>query len=126
MLPLAGGEVAYAYLAYGTPKAYIVGWFLAFGYLSVSAFEAISVGRVLGFLIPGLEFWPLYSIGGEIVYGPHLALALLSTGAITWVNFRGGQAASRLQTWLTFAFVSAAIAFVVAGLPLFFCVSQRR
>ena len=30
-LPLSGGEVAYAYKAYGSTKAFIVGWFLAFG-----------------------------------------------------------------------------------------------
>ena len=29
--------------------AFVVGWFLAFGYLSVSAFEAVSVGLVLLF-----------------------------------------------------------------------------
>ena len=50
MLPVTGGEVAYAYKAFGTSKAFIIGWFLAFGYLSVSAFEAISVGLVLSFL----------------------------------------------------------------------------
>ena len=116
MLPLAGGEVAYAYLAFGTGKSYLVGWFLAFGYLAVSAFEAISVGRVTGYLVPGLDRWPLYSVGGETVYLPHLVLAVLTTGAITWVNFRGGKAASRLQTWLTFAFLSVTVVFVVAGL----------
>ena len=34
-LPVSGGEVAYAYKAFGTSKSYIVGWFLVFGYLSV-------------------------------------------------------------------------------------------
>ncbi len=116
MLPLSGGEVAYAYMAFGTGKSYLVGWFLAFGYLAVSAFEAISVGRVTGYLVPGLDQWPLYSVGGEVVYAPHLLLALLTTGVITWVNFRGGRAASRLQTALTFAFLSVTLVFVVAGL----------
>jgi basic amino acid/polyamine antiporter, APA family len=51
-LPLSGGEVAYAYKAYGTSKAFIVGWFLVFGYLSVSAFEAISISKVISYLIP--------------------------------------------------------------------------
>jgi len=116
MLPLAGGEVAYAYMAFGTSKAYVVGWFLAFGYLAVSAFEAISVGRVCGYLVPGLDVWPLYAVGGETVYAPHLILAAVTTGAITWVNFRGGKSASRLQTVLTFAFLAVTTIFVVAGL----------
>ena len=33
ILPVTGGEVAYAYKAYGTGKAFIVGWCLAIGYL---------------------------------------------------------------------------------------------
>ncbi len=36
MLPLAGGEVAYAYKGFGMVESFVVGWFLAFGYLSVS------------------------------------------------------------------------------------------
>ncbi|MEE2989115.1 MAG: amino acid permease, partial [Planctomycetota bacterium] len=32
MLPVTGGEVAYAYKAHGTGAAFLVGWFLAFGY----------------------------------------------------------------------------------------------
>ena len=55
MMPVTGGEVAYAYKAFGTDKAFLVGWFLAFGYLSVSAFEAVSIGMVLGYLFPALN-----------------------------------------------------------------------
>lgn len=116
MLPLAGGEVAYAYRASGTAKAFLVGWFLAFGYLSVSAFEAISVGRVLSHLVPGIDRWPLWELGGATVHGSHLLLAAAFTGAITLVNYRGARSASRLQVWLTGAFVLAAAVFVLAGL----------
>lgn len=115
MLPVAGGEVAYAYSAYGTGKAFLVGWFLAFGYLSVSAFEAISVGRVLSYLVPGLDRWPVYTVGGETVFGSHLLLALVATTAITWINHRGVRGASRTQTALTIGFVAVTLAFLLAG-----------
>ena len=116
MLPVAGGEVAYAYKAFGTGKAYLVGWFLAFGYLSVSAFEAISVGTVLGHLIPGLDFWPLYHVGTATVSAGHLALAAIATLGITWINYRGVGGAALLQVVLTVAFLVAAASFIVAGL----------
>lgn len=115
MLPVAGGEVAYAYSAFGTGKAFLIGWFLAFGYLSVSAFEAISVGRVLSYLVPGLDRWPIYTVGGETVFGSHLMLALGATGVITWINYRGVRGASRLQTALTLGFVTVTLAFLLAG-----------
>ncbi|MBI1356454.1 MAG: amino acid permease [Acidobacteria bacterium] len=118
MLPVAGGEVAYAYAASGTGRAFVVGWFLAFGYLSVSAFEAISVGRVLSYLLPAIDAWPLYTVAGEPVYGAHLLLGVALTAAITGINYRGVQAAAALQTWLTAIFVALTVVFVGAGLAL--------
>lgn len=67
-LPLSGGEVAYAYKAYGTSKAYIVGCFLVFGYLSVSAFEAVSVSKVLSYLIPSIDQVQLYSVNDSPIF----------------------------------------------------------
>ncbi len=116
MLPVTGGEVAYAYKAYGTSKAFIIGWFLAFGYLSVSAFEAISVGLVLSFLFPQIDVFPLYEIAGSTVYASHLLLALVFTGFITAINYFGVGIASRVQIVLTALFLLCAVLFVVSGI----------
>ena len=61
-LPVTGGEVAYAYQAFGTRQAFVIGWCLAFGYLSVSGSPArlpwpvewIVLSVVL---LTGLAFW---------------------------------------------------------------------
>ena len=116
MLPVAGGEVAYAYKAYGTQKAFVIGWFLAFGYLSVSAFEAISVGVVLSYLFPGLTFAPLYEVGDTTVYGSHIALAFVFTGFITLINYLGVAVATRVQVLLTLTFLACTTLFVAAGI----------
>ena len=55
MLPVAGGEIAYTYLTSGPFLAYGVGWFLVLGYVAICAFEAVSLGRILGFLFPVLN-----------------------------------------------------------------------
>jgi len=116
MLPLAGGEVAYAYKASGTGKAFLFGWFLAFGYLSVSAFEAISIGLILSYMLPWIDVWPLYQVGGATVYASHLALALLFTGVITGINYIGVRWAAGFQILLTGAFVAVTLVFIAAGL----------
>lgn len=116
MLPVAGGEVAYAYKAYDVSKSFVVGWFLAFGYISVSAFEAISVGKVLSFLVPGLDRWPMYTIEGDPVYLSHVLLGVGCTGLITAIHYRGVGQAAAVQKWLTGAFVIVTLAFVGAGL----------
>ncbi len=118
MLPVAGGEVAYAYLSSGAGRSFLVGWALAFGYFAVCAFEAISVGWVLGLLIPGLDAWPLYSLGGSTVFASHLLLALVLTAAITWVNWVGARWAVRVQTAMTVVFGLITLMLVASGLLL--------
>ena len=116
MLPVSGGEVAYASKAYGTSKAFLIGWFLAFGYLSVSAFEAISIGTVLAYMFPAIDAWPLYDVGGSTVYGAHLLLALVFTAFITFINYVGVGVATRVQVVLTLALLACTVTFVVAGI----------
>ena len=116
MLPVTGGEVAYAYKAHGTGAAFLVGWFLAFGYLAISAFEAVSVGMVLSYLFPGLNAWPLYQIQGWTLYLPHLGLGLGFTMLIMWANYRGVAVAMGVQVLLTGLLLVCAALFVVAGL----------
>lgn len=115
MLPLAGGEVAYAYKAFGTAKAFLVGWCLAFGYITISGFEAISIGKVLSYMLPHIDRWPLYEVAGDTVYGSHLLLALVCTAWITRLHYRGAKHAAAFQNWLTITFVAVTLVFIVAG-----------
>jgi basic amino acid/polyamine antiporter, APA family len=116
MLPVAGGEIAYAYGAYGTGKAFLVGWFLAIGYISVSAFEAISVGSVVSFMLPAIDRGALYEVGGHPVYAGHLLLAVAATGLITALNYFGVRWAAAFQKWLIAAFLLLVVALLAAGI----------
>lgn len=115
-LPLSGGEVAYAYKAYGTSKAYIVGWFLVFGYLSVSAFEAVSISKVLSYLIPSIDQWQLYSVNGTPIYFSHVALSALFVLGISAINYTGVKNSARFQVGLTILFITLTFIFVISGL----------
>lgn len=114
MLPVTGGEVAYAYKAFGTEKAFIVGWCLAIGYLAVSAFEAVSIGIVISYLVD-INKWPLYEINGSTVYGSHVLLAFLFTSFIALINYLGVGLATQIQTGLTMLLIVFASAFITAG-----------
>ena len=113
-LPVTGGEVAYAYKAFGTRQAFLIGWCLAFGYLSVSAFEAVSIGIVISYIVD-IDLWPLYDIQGSTVYGSHVVIALLFTLGVALINFRGVGLATQVQTTMTILLVVFAAAFVTAG-----------
>jgi basic amino acid/polyamine antiporter, APA family len=115
-LPLSGGEVAYAYKSYGTSKAYIVGWFLVFGYLSVSAFEAVSISKVISYLIPSIDYWELYSVNGSPIYLSHLLLSAFFVVLISTINYTGAKNSSRFQVGLTVLFIGLTFVFVIAGM----------
>ena len=115
MMPVAGGEVAYAYRAFGVFKSFLVGWCLAFGYIAISGFEAISIGLVLSFLWPAIDRWPLYTFVGSTVYLSHLLLALICTAVITYIHLRGVKQAARLQNFLTFSFLLICTLFIGAA-----------
>jgi amino acid transporter len=114
-LPLSGGEVAYAYKAYGPSKSFIVGWFLTFGYLSVSAFEAVSINKVLSYLIPAIDYLPIYSVNGSPVYLVHILISAFFVILISAINYTGVKNSARFQVVLTILFVLLTFVFVIAG-----------
>jgi amino acid transporter len=117
-LPVSGGEVAYAYKAYGTKKSFIVGWFLVFGYLSVSAFEAVSISKVLSYLIPSINYLELYSINGSAVYLSHIALSAVFVLLISSINYTGVKNSARFQVGLTILFITLTFIFVISGIVM--------
>ena len=115
MLPVVGGEIAYTYLTSGPFLAYGVGWFLVLGYVAICAFEAVSLGRILGFLFPALNTLTAEVAGVSIPVG-HVGVGLGGTVLIGGVNWRGVRLASQLQTVLTCILFLLTALFVGAAL----------
>jgi amino acid transporter len=115
-LPVTGGEVAYAYSLYGAGASFATGWFLALSSIATTAFEAISLGWIAGTIVPGLEGSTLYSVAGEPVRAGSLAIGIAGTAVLTWLNYRGARAASRLQDILTWGLLATSAWFIGAGL----------
>lgn len=115
LVPAAGAEMAYAYDTFGERAGFLMGWMMVFIYIVVGAFEAISIGWIIGALIPGLEGPVLYtSLGFEVRAGT-LALGLLGMGALTWLNIRGVKASGRAQDLLVATLLVMATIFLLAG-----------
>ncbi|MGQ0649894.1 MAG: APC family permease [Gemmatimonadaceae bacterium] len=116
LIPAAGGEMAYAYETFGEGLGFITGWALSFIYIVVAGFEAISIGWILGALIPGIEGPVLYtSMGGEVRAGT-LALGLVGMALLTWLNYRGLKLAARAQDALVVVLLVMATVFILAGI----------
>ncbi len=101
MYPVAGGAFAFAYAIFGSTAAFICGWAMVLGYLSIIALNATALVLMTRFLIPGvLEFGYLYTIAdwnifvGELIF---LEAVLIIFG---FLNMRGADLVSKIQVAL--------------------------
>jgi APA family basic amino acid/polyamine antiporter len=116
MYPVAGAEVVYAYRLCGVAGAFLAGWLIIAGFVAAFAFSAISAGWLLSFLVPTLAKGNFYTILGHSVFYRELSAGLAIGIALTWINFRGGAAAVRLQVPATIGFIAIAVVLVIGGL----------
>ena len=117
LIPAAGGEMAYTYALYGTKVSFLTGWFLVLAFIAVTAFEVISIGWIVGTLIPASVGPDLLTIrGGEVLTLGGLLLGLGGVAFLMFVNYRGVKWAASVQDWLTWGLVIAAAMFIGAGL----------
>ena len=116
MLPVDGGELAYAYEIFGIKSAYLVGWFLALAYVGIAAFEAISAGWLLGIIVPALRGPVLYTIGGEAVRLGPVVVGVVGMVCITTLNYIGIEFAAALQDIFTYGKIVLAVVFFSAAI----------
>lgn len=116
MYPVAGGEAAYAYGAFGRATAFTVGWSLLLLFTAVVPYVSVSLAWILGALVPGFDGPVLYTWRGQPIHALALAIALLWTLWLGWVNHRGIHAAARFQDWLTYGKLAISLLFFAAGI----------
>ena len=100
-LPLAGGELAFAYKAFGSLTAFLTAWMLALAYVAITPFETIAIGALLETLVPQIATDALYHVG----FGDEKERVALSTlvpgvvvgGFLVWLNWHGARDSARFQ-----------------------------
>jgi len=115
-IPVAGGEVAFSYRAFGTGPSFLTAWFLAFGYIFVCPFETISLGWLLEHIVPTIKSQTLYTVRGyEVTLSsllPGLAFALL----IIAINYRSVKITATFQTIFMAAMFVCVVIFTAVAL----------
>ncbi|MDD5544724.1 MAG: APC family permease [Acidobacteriia bacterium] len=106
LIPDAGSEIAYTERVFPSGISFFTGWIMMLAYLIVCPWEAVAIGKILAYIFPGLNSYPLYSIAGKAVFLPQLAIGLGLVAFITWMNYRGIRLSSTFQTWMTFTMLA--------------------
>lgn len=117
MLPVAGGEMAFSYKAFGQNVAVISGW-AAFGaFVAIVPWEAIQITDVLSYLVPAIKAGkPAYVVSGTEVYWTSIIIGIICSVVLYLVNRKGLAAAAKLQKFLCVFLVAAALIGAVCAL----------
>src|SRR5215475_15608883 len=78
-LPDAAGEAAYTAQVFPPVVSFFTGWIMLLAYFIVCPWEAVAIGKVAAYIFPSLNSVPLYSIDGQLVFLPRLALGVAMT-----------------------------------------------
>ena len=114
-MPDAAGEIAYTSAVFSRPVSFATGWMMMLAYFIVCPWEAVAVGRIAGYIIPGLDSLELYRIAGRRVYLPHLVIGLALTALLTILNYRGIRLSATFQNWTSFGTLALFLVFVALG-----------
>jgi APA family basic amino acid/polyamine antiporter len=114
-MPDAAGEIAYTSAVFPRSISYATGWMMTLAYFIVCPWEAVAVGRIAAYIIPGLDSIELYRVAGRPVYLAHLVVGLGLTALLTILNYRGVRLSATFQNWTSFGTIALFVIFVALG-----------
>ena len=114
-LSRAGGELAFTYAGIGPLASFVCGWALVLAYMTVVAFEVVSLPTVLGYVFDGLDSGKLYTVAGWDVHLAWVAVGIVGALAIGVVNYFGLRMSSFIQGAAATTLLLVGIAFFVPG-----------
>lgn len=114
-MPQCGGEHVFSYKAMGPIGSFICTWAIVLGYVSVVCFEACALPTIVQYIYPPFLKGYLYTVAGFDVYASWLAVAVIVSVFITFINIKGAKTAAKLQTILTLIIGGVGILLVIAS-----------
>lgn len=109
-LPLAGGAVVYAYKGFGRKHAFLCGWLLSLGFLSVVALNAMALPVLVRFVAPDLlTFGHLYSVVGYDVFLGEIMLSVSAIVLFGILNIVGSDKIGKIQVLMVSLLFTAVV-----------------
>lgn len=116
-LPVSGGEFAYAYYGLGRYHAFLCGWFLTLGYMSIVALNASALALLGKFVLPSvIEQGFMYKIAGWEVYAGEVVVAAIALVVFAFLNIRGASLSGFTQFVFCVSLIGAVVLLTIAML----------
>ena len=105
VLTKSGGEVVYAYAAFGKKGALFAAWALMGAYLSILAFFVTASSLLISDIFPQISTGPYYTFAGVKVHFIELIIGVAITLVVFAVNYFGARLTGNVQILLFFGLV---------------------
>ena len=111
-IPVTGGELAFAFKAFGPFGAFLTAWVLALAYVSVVPFETIAIGAMTEAILPRFVTPVLYEVQGYPIRMSALVPGILAGLCVAWLNWSGARDTARFQKIVIVAMLGCTLLFV--------------
>ncbi|WP_051280519.1 APC family permease [Anaerovorax odorimutans] len=115
-LPIAGGEMVFAYRALGYKFSWFASWTVALAYLGVAAWEGIAIATAIDYIIPLPNFVTLWSVSGDPVSLPWAVVGAFCTLLLSILNHFGARPTAIFQVMATSAIILVGFMFFFGGI----------
>ncbi|MCD8822164.1 APC family permease [Staphylococcus gallinarum] len=111
-IPETGGGFVFVKKAFTPGIAFISGWSVLFGYVSVITFEAVALPTVIDYVIPFKHQGLMWNIAGWDVYFTWVLIGSVGSIILTSLNYFGVKPAAIMQTVFTIFIVAVGLLLV--------------
>lgn len=111
-IPETGGGFVFVKKAFSPGVAFISGWSVLFGYVSVITFEAVALPTVIDYVIPFQHQGLMWNIAGWDVYFTWVIIGSIGSVILTSLNYFGVKPAAIMQTVFTIFIVGVGLLLV--------------
>lgn len=111
-IPETGGGFIFVKKAFSPGIAFISGWSVLFGYVSVITFEAVALPTVIDYVVPFEHQGLMWNIAGWDVYVTWVLIGSVGSILLTSLNYFGVKPAAIMQTVFTIFIVAVGLLLV--------------
>ncbi|SVE21708.1 uncharacterized protein METZ01_LOCUS474562, partial [marine metagenome] len=115
-MPKAGGEHVYTMRALGFTASFIASWAITMAYVNVCVFESAALPTAMEYLFPNMKAGYLYSIEGADVHASMVAVGIVASVVMTYINYIGIKFAAFVQTLATGLVLAVGLLFLIGAL----------
>ncbi|MGH4052847.1 MAG: APC family permease [Clostridium sp.] len=114
-LPLAGGEMVFAYRGLNYFWSWVTSWAIGFAYVGVAAMEGISMSTAIDYIFHIPKMGLLWTIAGYDVYLSWAIIGIAGAIVITTLNYFGTKNSAIFQVMGTVGLVLVGLLFLFGG-----------